>query len=180
MKNKMWKIISIVNIIIVLSIVVCLFIKFSKLNNSNELKVISKDINKSVTINAGTYNQIFHVVQMINNYKVGDIYYTKFQIDITNNRNLDNHFNMNEYTLVDENDKTIANCYPNGDVVSSMEISDKMPILTEANKTTSGYLYCNNNYKDAVKLKIRVIDYSIKNDDGSIDYEYINYYIDLI
>ena len=179
MKSKIWKIVSIINIIIIVFIVACLVIKFGKLNNNRELKPVSTIIDKSVTIDAGTYNQLFHIKQMINNFKVDDSYYTKLEIDIINNRDVGNFFNMNKYELVDIDNQVVASCYENGDIKSTVLLSDKMPNFTEANKTTSGYLYCDNNYKDAIKLKIRVIDYIIRNEDDSVDYKYVYYYIDL-
>ena len=176
MKSKIWKILSIINIVIVLFIVVLLVIKY----NNTELKVISTPIDKSLTIDAGTYNQLFHVKQMVNNFKVDDRYYTKFEIDITNNRDVGNYFNMNKYELVDKNDQVVASCYPNGDIKSTVFLSDLMPKFTEPNKTTSGYLYCDNDYKGAAKLKIQVVDYGIQKEDGSIDYVYVYYHVDLI
>ena len=173
--NKKYILIGIVGIIVIIFLFILLLSSFK---NKDDIV----NINKSVNINVGGYNQKVLVKSLIKNFVLDDNKYkgryTKIYVEINNLKDVDSITSLHEFKIVDKDNQILAYCYHDG-ILPDNKIDDILPNKIEKNSKTSGYLYCPVELTNNNKLKITVIAGGKMNNDKTISYKYEDYYIDL-
>ncbi len=163
------KIIIIIGICLVVIITLFLLFIFN-----NDKKYI--EINKSVDIDIGGYNQVIKVKSLNKDVLINEDKYIRLDMEIENKKNIDTITSLHQFILVNDNNEELTICYHEGMI--DTELPNVLPNKLVANEITSGYLYCPM-ISDISKLKITVISGGKINDNNEITYDYRDYYINL-
>jgi hypothetical protein len=163
------KIIIIIGICLVVIITLFLLFIFN-----NDKKYI--EINKSVDIDIGGYNQVIKIKSLNRDILFNEDKYIRLDMEIENKKNIDTITSLHQFILVNDNSEELTICYHEGMI--DKELPDVLPNKLIANSITSGYLYCPT-VLDISSLKIKVISGGKIDDNNEITYEYKDYYIDL-
>ena len=138
-------------------------------------------INKSTDIVVGGYNQVI-TVKSISEVKMNkELYsgkYLRIDLEIENKKAIDSVTALHQFSLVDDNNNLISNCYHDS-ILPDNQFENIFPNTIMANKVTKGYLYCPIDEFKTGKLKITVITGGRIDDDNNVTYKYGDYYIEL-
>jgi len=164
-------IIGLIIIVLGLFLIIIVGIELSK----REKEIV---LNKKTDIEIGGYNQVITVKSILKNVTIMDEKYIKIYLNIENKKNIDSITALHQFKLVDKSNKELTSCYHEG-ILPNSSYTDIFPKKIEANKVTSGYLYCPTDLNNFSKLKITVIAGGNIDSNSNITYEYRDYYVDL-